>query len=165
VEHLNPQLKESVDSLANTTLGFIKSCANTLEPMKTKVLNTICDIRENQVKVDQKALEMYDITLKLASFVCMTNRMGKNQQLKSVDRLRMFFSSDGQKNKHVRSVIYLQEFMRCREPLIKFLGEVEDFKKRFSVIQERKRQREAEKKKRELMKKERLAMIERGLKK
>ena len=165
LEHLNPQLKESVDSLANTTLGFIKSCATTLEPMKTKILNTICDIREKQVEVDKKALEMYDITLKLTSFVCMTNRMGKNQQLKSIDRLRMFFSSDGQKNKHVKSVIYLQEFMRCREPLIKFLGEVEDQKKKFAVIQERKKQRELEKKKRELMKKERLAMIERGLKK
>lgn len=133
--------------------------------MKTKVLKTIDEIRKKQMEVDKKALEMYDITLKLTSFVCMTNRMGKNQHLKSIDRLRMYFSSDGQKNKHVRSVIYLQEFMKCREPLIKFLGEVEDQKKKFGVIQERKKQRELEKKKREKMKKERLEMIERGLKK
>jgi septal ring factor EnvC (AmiA/AmiB activator) len=131
--------------------------------MKTHVLNTICDIRENQVDVDKKALEMYDITLKLTSFIAMTNRMGKNQQLKSIDRLRMFFSSDGQKNKHVRSVIYLQEFMRCREPLIKFFGEVEDSKKKFNVIQEKKKKRELEKKKREQARKEKLAQIEKGL--
>jgi len=150
--------------LTNTTLGFIKSCATTLKPMSEEVLKSVWDIRMNQIDVDKRALEMYDITLKLTSFVCMTNRMGKNQQLKSIDRLRMFFSSDGQKNKHVKSFIYLQEFMRCREPLIKFIGEVEDFKRKFDATQEKKRQREIEKKKREMAKRERLAMIERGLK-
>lgn len=132
--------------------------------MSEEVLKSVWDIRMNQIDVDKRALEMYDITLKLTSFVCMTNRMGKNQQLKSIDRLRMFFSSDGQKNKHVKSFIYLQEFMRCREPLIKFIGEVEDFKRKFDATQEKKRQREIEKKKREMAKRERLAMIERGLK-
>jgi hypothetical protein len=150
--------------LTNTTLGFIKSCATTLKPMSDEVLKSVWDIRINQIEVDKRALEMYDITLKLTSFVCMTNRMGKNQHLKSIDRLRMFFSSDGQKNKHVKSFIYLQEFMRCREPLIKFIGEVEDFKRKFDATQEKKRQREIEKKKREMAKRERLAMIERGLK-
>lgn len=148
----------------STTLGFIKSCANVLEPVRKDVLDTICDIRANQIEIDKKTLELYDITLKLTSFLCMTNRMGKQQQLKNIDRLRMFFSSEGQKNKHVRSVIYLQEFMKCREPLIRFFYDVEDFKRKFSIIQEKKRQREIERKRREQMKRERLEMIERGLK-
>lgn len=164
MEHLNPQLGDSIKSLSSTTLGFIKSCATALDPVKKDILDVICDIRANQINIDKKALEMYDVTLKLTSFLCMTNRMGKNQQLKNIDRLRMFFSSDGQKNKHVRAVIYLQEFMKCREPLIKFFGDVEEFKRRFGVIQEKKRQRELERKRREQLKRERLEMIERGLK-
>lgn len=125
----------------------------------SSILELICDIRNRQVQVDQKALEMYDITLKLNSFLCMTNRMGKNQPLKKIDRLKMFFSSDGQKNKHVRSVLYLQEFMNSREPLINFFHEVEQQKKKFAVIVENKKKREEERIKREIQKKEQLNKI------
>lgn len=165
MEHLNPQLGESIRLLSNKTLGFINKCAGALSPLKKDVLDVICDIRLCQVEIDQKALELYDITLKLTSFLCMTNRMGKNLQLKSIDKLRMYFSPDGQKNKHVKAVNYLEEFMRSREPLIRFFGDVSDFVKKYKSHQEKKKKREEERKERERLRIRRLQMIERGLKK
>lgn len=162
IEHLNPQLGESIEKLSSTTLGFIKSCADKLEPMQTEINDTICDVRKEQVGLDKKALEMYDITYKLVSFVCMTNRMGRAQALKSIDRLKMFFSSDGIKNKHLESTEYLQRFMEAREPLIKFNQDIGKFKNKFEAHQQRKLKREEERKRREEEKKKRLEMIEKG---
>ena len=146
-------------------LTFDKPKEETDEKVKEGVMNMICDIRENQVKLDIKTLELYDITFKLNSFLCMTNWMGKSQSLKKIDRLKMYFASDGQKNKHVRSVFYLQEFMKARDPLIKFFHEFSIFTKKYRVNLERKKKREAERKKHEEAKKERLKMIENKLNK
>lgn len=116
IEHYNPQLEDAIRSLFSAVNGFIKTCVAKLVPFKgagfngeddTSIVDLVIDIRKNQVDVDKKALELYDISMKLNSFLCMTNRMGKNQPLKKIDRLKMYFSSDGQKNKHVRSVLYL----------------------------------------------------------
>lgn len=168
IEHLNPQLEDAIGSLSSATLGFIKICSKKLVVFRagtmqsaenSSIVDLICDVRKRQVQVDQHALELYDITLKMTSFLCMTNRMGKNQPLKKIDRLKMFFSSDGQKNKHVRSVLYLQEFMNSREPLIKFFLDVDVQKKRFAIIVENKRRREEERKKREAQKKERMEKL------
>ncbi len=168
IKHLDPQLGDAIGKLTSATSGFIKTSAKKLkvfqlsgviEGQDNSILDLICDIRKRQVGVDQKALEMYDITLKLNSFLCMTNRMGKNQPLKKIDKLKMFFSSDGQKNKHVRSVLYLQEFMHSRDPLIKFFADVEQQKKKFAIIVTNKKKREEERKKREQLKKEKLDMI------
>lgn len=135
------------------------------EEDKDGVMNMIIDIRLNQVKIDKRALELYDITFKLNSFLCMTNWMGKSLSLKKIDKLKMYFASDGQKNKHVRSVYYLQEFMKAREPIIKFFHEFSIFTKKYRVNLERKKKRDEQRKKHEETKKERMRMIEEKLNK
>lgn len=141
----NPQLDDAIKDLSLMTLGFIQTNANTMVPLKDDVMKSIIDIRCKQVTVDQKALEYYDVTMKMNSYICMTNRMAKIH-IKRIDKLKMYFSSDGQKNKHIKTSDYLKEFMASRDPWIKFKEEMDIQKKNYL------KEKQAKEKKAELRK-------------
>lgn len=138
-----------VKTFSFNSLKFIKRCAATIKPLRETTLKTVQEIRDEQIEIDIKAVELYDITLKITSFLCMNNRMGKVQMLTKIDKLRMFFGYDGAKNNYIPASNYVQNFMKARDPLIKFYYDFGVFKVVYMKYLERKIKDKENRKKRE----------------
>lgn len=157
VDNFDPQLNDGVELLSSLTRGFYNKSEQELKSLRELLIfdishrdkskeatlssgrdtNTpngeIENIRNNQIQIDKKAAELYSVILKTTSYICMNNKMGKAPEMKTLDRLKVYYSAEGAKNKEVKVSEYLQRFMDSRKELIGFAYNWKRFTTKFDA--------------------------------
>jgi len=128
---------DSIKTLSETTVTFISKSAERVDPLRALTNTAIPAIRAKQVAIDQRAVELYDITMKVSSYLCNSNRMGAQQSIRSIDRQKRYFSGEGIKGRQINSVNYVQEYMMARQPLISLFSDIESAKGGYRGLKER----------------------------
>lgn len=74
VSNANPQLANIITDLKANVNDFLEEGMKNLNIYKTEVTKQVGEMRQNQFKMDAKILKMYDVTMRLNSFLVACNR-------------------------------------------------------------------------------------------
>ncbi len=89
ITNANPQLGTIINELEVKVNGFLEKGMKNLSLYKNSIAKQVGEIRQNQYMMDAKILKMYDVTMRLNSFVIAANKgediegaqFNKNKQL------------------------------------------------------------------------------------
>ena len=101
VVNANPQLSSIIIDLKHRVNNFLESGMKNLNIYRTEITKQVGQMRANQYQMDAKMLKMYDVTMKLNSFLVACNRgeviegknFNKNKNLYTHRRAKMQNSS------------------------------------------------------------------------
>lgn len=127
VFYSNPDIEDAIEDLSKTVYGFLTQGSSKIKMLKTEVTKQICEMRQNQYEIDVKMTKLYDNTLKINSFLCLCNRQTKCE-VDNLDKLKMYFDPNGNKNCHIKTKQFVQDFFEARKPLTEFFESVENAK-------------------------------------
>lgn len=74
VTNANPQLSNIIFDLKENVNTFLEEGMRNLNVYKTEITKQVGEMRQNQFKMDAKILKMYDVTMRLNSFLVACNR-------------------------------------------------------------------------------------------
>ena len=119
IENANPQLGEIIGRLQATVIGFLESGMKRMGIYRNQVSKQIAEVRQNQFKMDAKALKMLDVTMRLNSFIINANK-GEDIDGENFDKTKELYGSNKKKLTHniVKDFHYL--FNNARQPTIEF---------------------------------------------
>ena len=127
VLHSNPKIEEAIESLSTTVYDYLKNGSKKIKILKDDVGKQVCEMRQNQYKIDVQMLKLYDNTLKINSFLCLSNMLSKCEY-DNLDKLKFHFDPKGKKNNHIKTKHFVKEFYNARKPLKDFFKSIEEAK-------------------------------------
>lgn len=74
VSNANPQLANIINDLKVKVNGFLEKGMKNLNIYRTEITKQVGEMRQNQYKMDAKILKMYDVTMRMNSFLVACNR-------------------------------------------------------------------------------------------
>ncbi len=115
IENANPQLNEIIGRLQATVINFLESGMKKMSIYKNQISRQVSEVRQNQFKMDAKALKMLDVTMRLNSFLVNAN---KNEDIEGeqFNKTKELYGPNKKKLSHnmVRDFHYL--FNNARSP-------------------------------------------------
>jgi hypothetical protein len=109
IKYANPKITDAIDELSETVFGFLENGTKRIKLLKEDVTKQICEMRQNQYEIDVKMAKLYDNSLKINSFLCLSNRSSKLTD-PDLDKLKVHFNPKGEKNAHIRTRHFVRDF-------------------------------------------------------
>lgn len=119
VENANPQLGVIINDLKVKVNNFLETGMKNLNTYRTEVTKQVGQMRVNQYHMDSKMLKLYDVTMKLNSFIVACNR-GEVIEAKDFNKNKSLYTHRRTKmaTNHVKEFLAL--FKDARTPVDSF---------------------------------------------